>query len=465
MLTQLRIRNFKAWQDTGEMRLAPLTVVFGTNSSGKSSLGHLLLALKQTVLSTDRKRALHLGNKSTLIDLGTFDDCIFGHSKDRALEITLQWQLTPRMIVRNAEQREETYEGNRLELAATIGRDKAGQPQTNEFKYRLLQENQEQLRITHSRKDTTGTLTSHPLKLKHAVGRKWPAEPPEKFYRFTDRTLLRYQNADFLAEFALATERLLSHFFYLGPLREYPSRVYGWAGDTPTDVGKLGEQTIPALLSAAREGRQINRGPRRPLKAFDAFIAAWLKDLGVIDRFEIRPLAEGRKEYEVLVRTHPGAAEVKLTDVGFGVSQVLPALVQAFYAPPGSVVWMEQPEIHLHPLAQANLADAFISAVQASEGGQPRNTQLIVESHSEHFLTRLQRRVAEGVIQPEDVAIYYVKRRGAAAELEPLQVDLFGEISNWPDNFFGDEMGDVAARMRAAVGRRRNGEAVTAEAA
>ena len=79
MLTHVRIKNFKAWQDTGETRLAPLTVVFGTNSSGKSSLGHLLLALKQTVLSTDRKRALHLGDKSTFVDLGTFDDCIYGH--------------------------------------------------------------------------------------------------------------------------------------------------------------------------------------------------------------------------------------------------------------------------------------------------------------------------------------------------------------------------------------------------
>lgn len=455
MLTQIRIKNFKAWQDTRVVRLAPLTVVFGTNSSGKSSLGHLLLALKQTVLSTDRRRALHLGDRSSLIDLGTYDDCIFGHAPDKALEFMLRWQLPQKMVVRNAEQREESYEGDRLELSATIGRDKAGQPQTTEFKYRLLLDSQEKLRISHARKDSAGTLTCDPLKLKHAVGRKWPAEAPEKFYRFTDRTLLRYQNADFLAEFALATERLLSHFYYLGPLREYPNRTYGWAGETPPDVGKLGDQTIAAVLAAARDGRKLNRGPRRPLQRFDAFIAGWMKDLGVIDSFAIKPVAAGRKEYEVLVRTHPGAAEVKLTDVGFGVSQVLPALVQAFYAPPGSVVWMEQPEIHLHPLAQANLADAFISAVQAGENGQPRQTQLIVESHSEHFLTRLQRRVAEEVIRPEDVAIYYVKRQGAAAELEPLRVDMFGEITNWPDNFFGDEMGDIAARTLAASQRRR----------
>ncbi|MCW5657113.1 MAG: DUF3696 domain-containing protein [Burkholderiaceae bacterium] len=455
MLTHLRIKNFKAWQDTGDMRLAPLTVVFGTNSSGKSSLGHLLLALKQTVQSTDRKRALHLGDENTLVDLGTFDDCLFGHAPDRALEFTLRWRLPEPMVVRNAAGRDEAYEGNAMELRAAIGRDKVGQPQTNEFGYRLMQDARERLKIVHARKDNAGSLTSQPLKLVHAVGRKWPVEPPERFYRFTDRTLLRYQNADFLAEFALETERLLSQFFYLGPLRNYPRRQYGWAGDTPPDVGKLGEQTIAAILSAARDDRRLNRGPRKPLKRFDEFIAGWLKALGVIDNFEIKPVADGRKEYEVLVRTHPGTAQVKLTDVGFGVSQVLPALVQAFYAPPGSVVWMEQPEIHLHPLAQANLADAFISAVQAGEDGQPRETQLIIESHSEHFLTRLQRRVAEEVIRPEDVAIYYVKRKGPAAELEPLPVDMFGEITNWPPNFFGDEMGDIAARVRAAADLRK----------
>jgi predicted ATPase len=92
--------------------------------------------------------------------------------------------------------------------------------------------------------------------------------------------------------------------------------------------------------------------------------------------------------------------------------------------------------------------------VQAWEGGQPRNVQLIVESHSEHFLSRLQRRVAEGVIAPEDVAIYFCKRSGKSAELQPLELDLYGNIQNWPDNFFGNEMEDIAARTTAAMDRK-----------
>lgn len=199
----------------------------------------------------------------------------------------------------------------------------------------------------------------------------------------------------------------------------------------------------------------LNRGHRQRLTRFDEFIAKWLKDLGIIESFAVKPVAEGRKEYEVLVKTHVSASEVKITDVGFGVSQVLPALVQAFYCPPNSTIWMEQPEIHLHPQVQAELADVFISATQARENGKERHVQLIVESHSEHFLNRLQLRVAEGIVAPEDVAVYFCRRTGATTELEPLRLNMFGEIENWPENFFGDEMADIAGRTLAAIRRKK----------
>ena len=212
-----------------------------------------------------------------------------------------------------------------------------------------------------------------------------------------------------------------------------------------------GQFSVAAVLAAEAEARKLSRGKRQRQQTFAEFLADWLKTMGVIHSFKVAPVAVGRKEYEVLLKTHADSPEVKLTDVGFGVSQVMPALVEAFYAPKNSTVWMEQPEIHLHPQVQAHLADAFICAVQAWEGGQPRNVQLIVESHSEHFLNRLQRRVAEGRIAPEDIAIYFAKRSGKTAELEPLEMDLYGNIQNWPDNFFGDEMADAVARTTAAM--------------
>lgn len=451
MLTELRIQNFKAWKDTGPVRMAPLTVIFGANSAGKSSLGHLLLALKQTTLLSDRKRALHLGDKSSLIDLGTFADCLYGHDLKTALDFSLSWQLASPLAVKNSLDR-QSFSGKSIKLTSRIKAGKNEQPEVESIQYQLLNAGALVLSVDHG-KSLTGavTLDAEPLKLVKAAGRQWLLEPPEKFYRFSDVTLARYQNAGFLADFALETERMLSSLYYLGPLRKHPERTYQWSGDSPSDVGAQGEFTIAALLAASADGRKLNRGPKRVQQEFGPFIASWLKDLGVINRFKVKPVAEGRKEFEVLIQTHANAPEVKLTDVGFGISQVLPALVEAFYAPPNSMVWMEQPEIHLHPQVQAELADVFISAVQARENGKPRNVQLIVESHSEHFLTRLQRRVAEGVIGLDDIAVYFCKRSATGAELEPLKLNLFGDIENWPENFFGDEMADVTARTLAAM--------------
>jgi predicted ATPase len=452
MLTHLRIRNFKAWKDTGDIRLAPLTVIFGANSAGKSSLGHLLLALQQTARSSDRKRALHLGDATSSIDLGTFADCLHGHDLQQTLAFELGWSLSKNLEVRDPLQPSQRYQGNLMQLEVALKANKAQQPEVESLEYSLASKGQEVLDVALTR-DEKGKLglKSDAYGFKMADGRRWPLEEPEKFYRLSDTTLARFKNAGFLADFALATETMLESISYLGPLRNHPQRLYQWSGDMPASVGPSGEHAIAAILAAQGEGRRLNRGPKRHTQGFAEFIACWLKELGVIHEFSVLPVAEGRKEYEVLIKTHPKAPEVMLTDVGFGVSQVLPALVQAFYCPPHSTVWMEQPEIHLHPQVQAELADVFIAATQAREGGKARNVQLIIESHSEHFLNRLQRRVAEESVSPEDVAIYFCRSSSDGTELEPLKLNMFGEIENWPDNFFGDEMSDIAGRTIAAM--------------
>ncbi len=452
MLTTLRIKNFKAWRDTGSIRLAPLTVIFGANSAGKSSLGHLLLGLKQTALSTDRKRALHLGDTTSLIDLGTFADCLNGHDLSKTLDFELGWSLPKSMDVKDPLDNTQRFTGNQINLAVRLSAGKTGQPEVTSLKYALRNDDGIVLDVDLSRGlDRKFSLQSVNYQFKMADGRKWPLDEPEKFYRVSDLSIARFKNAGFLTDFALATENLLGSIAYLGPLRNHPQRTYQWSGDTPEGVGQTGDATVAAILAAQHENRMLNRGPKKAKQAFTPFIAGWLKDLGVINSFLVKPVAEGRKEYEVLVKTHAGAPEVKITDVGFGVSQVLPALVQAFYCRPHSTVWMEQPEIHLHPQVQAELADVFISAIKAREDGKERDVQLIIESHSEHLLNRLQRRIAEGALAPEDVAIYFCRRSGSSTELEPLRVNMFGEIENWPENFFGDEMADISARTLAAM--------------
>jgi len=452
MLTELRITNFKTWKDTGIIRLAPLTVVFGANSAGKSSLGHLLLALKQTALSSDRRRPLHLGDSNSLVDLGTFKDCIYNHDLSQPLGFRLAWRLPRSMEVKDPLNTSRRFRGDELTLDVSLKADKSEQPEITELTYELKEKGKHVLYVAYSQ-TAPGVyeLNSDAYRFTKTPGRQWPIGAPEKFYRVSEQSRARYQNAGFLSDFALATEEVLNKFYYLGPLRDYPKRIYQWSGDTPEDVGQKGEYAIAAILSAKAQSRWINRGPKQRMYPFDEFIAGWLKDLGIIHSFIVRQVAEGRKEYEVLVKTHAKGSEVNITDVGFGVSQVLPPLVEAYYCQIGSVVWMEQPEIHLHPLVQSRLADVFISAVKSREFSIERNVQFIVESHSEHFLNRLQRRIAEGWISPDDVAIYFCKRHNGAAELETLKLNLFGEIENWFENFFGNEMEELTARTVAAM--------------
>ncbi len=128
------------------------------------------------------------------------------------------------------------------------------------------------------------------------------------------------------------------------------------------------------------------------------------------------------------MRTTRSGPEVLLTDVGFGVSQVLPVVVESFYAEPGSTVIMEQPEIHLHPAVQAGLADLFIEAISSREYGQPPSDP---DDHRIPFRAPPPPAAAEdrrgGTVDPSDVACFFVSPGGRnGSSIEPLQVDEYG---------------------------------------
>ncbi len=127
--------------------------------------------------------------------------------------------------------------------------------------------------------------------------------------------------------------------------------------------------------------------------------------------------------------------------------------MQSFYTAPHSTVVIEQPELHLHPRVQAYLANLFTEAILARQDGEDRNVQFLIESHSEHFVYRLQRLIAEEVLKPDQVALYFCQAGHSGSRIEPLKLDEFGDISNWPDEFFGEEMEDVRLRLKAAADR------------
>ena len=141
----------------------------------------------------------------------------------------------------------------------------------------------------------------------------------------------------------------------------------------------------------------------------------------------------------VLTDTRSGV-EVTPADVGFGISQVLPIITE-LSARTNSVIMVEQPEIHLHPAMQAELADLLIESANPSG----RGNQVIAETHSETLIMRIQRRIKEQLITPADVLLLYVDQaEGGNASIRELRIDESGEfIDHWPGGFFDEQFNEI----------------------
>lgn len=454
MIHSLWLENFKSWQSTGAVRLAPLTGLFGTNSSGKTSLLQYLLMLKQTAESPDRNLVLDLGDAKSRVELGTYRDVVHRHDLAGELAWDMAWQLKEPLVVKDpAKKSSDLLQGDMVGFGANIhwernGGSGSGRPAVRRMRYAFAGAHFGMDEVADSAGQYELSTSSKKVKFKRVPGRAWNLPPPLKCYGFPDQVRNYFQNAAFLSDFELEFEKLMSQVFYLGPLREYPKREYPWGGAQPSDMGQRGEKVVEALLASRDQNVLYSYGKGKKRRTLVEVVATWLKELGLIDSFEVRPVAPGSKLFQVWVRRQSGAEEVLLTDVGFGVSQILPVITLCYYAPAGSVLLLEQPEIHLHPKVQAGLADVFIDAIQR------RNIQIVVESHSEHLLRRLQRNIAEERFPAQDTALYFCAIEAGVSRLVPLAVDLYGNIENWPEGFFGDEMGEIAAMQKAVLRRK-----------
>jgi hypothetical protein len=271
---------------------------------------------------------------------------------------------------------------------------------------------------------------------------------PVKSYGFPDQVQANYRNAGFLPQFVLAFEELFQEIYYLGPIRDYPQRIYDWTRVRPRDVGQRGEQAVQALLAAEQPWAVAEETSDYAVPSLEARVARWLRDLGLVESFHLERIGPSEDSYRVRVKVTVDSPEVSLADVGFGVSQFLPVLILCYYVPEGATIILEQPELHLHPSVQAGLADVFIDVIKH------RNVQIILESHSEHLVHRLRRRIAEQALASEDVDLYFVEMAGSESRIERLAVDVYGNINNWPADFFGDRMGDLLAQTDAEMQRK-----------
>jgi len=452
MLASLNFTNFKSWAKV-DMACSRITGIFGTNSSGKSSLIQFLLLMKQTKDATDRAVSLELNGD--LVQLGTIKDAIHQHDEQLAINFSLSFKLESSLSLSDPSNKKSSVvaEGDVLTISATVEvQSKA--PIATSLSYTLGG-------LTFELAPRVSGGTQFELKAKsvsaektdfgflRTPGRVWQLPGPVKSYGFPDQARTYFQNAGFLADLEAEYELELDHLFYLGPLRDPPKRDYLWARSRPSDVGQKGEKAIDAILAATEAGETRNLKYKSRQRPFQEMIAYWLREMGLIENFRVAEIAEGSNRWQARVKTSAGASEVLLTDVGFGISQVLPVITLLQYVPEGSTVILEQPEIHLHPLAQSGLADLIIQAATH------RNVQVILESHSEHLLLRLQRRIAEEAIKPADVKLYFCDAPKGTSTLTPLDVDLYGNIRNWPDKFMGDAFNEVAAAELKRIERRK----------
>lgn len=448
MLTELRFTNFKSWPQA-KLNCGMITGVFGTNSSGKTSLLQFLLLLKQTKDATDRAISLELNGD--LVELGTIRDAIHRHDEERSIEFGLSVLLpSPQGLTDPSDKRRSVIaRGDVLSQSAEIGVRRRA-PYTKKISYTLggmtfVLEQRDGDSHAFELRAQSEIAEKSSFRFVRTQGRAWKLPGPIKSYAFPDQARTFFQNSGFLAELENLYEEALDNIYYLGPLRHPPERDYLWARSRPTDVGTSGEKTIDAILSATEANETRNVKSKAWHMPFQEMIAYWLSAMGVIDSFRVEEIAEGSNLWRAYVRTRAGASEVQLTDVGFGVSQVLPVITLLQYVPEGSTVVLEQPEIHLHPLAQAALADVIIQAATH------RKVQVILESHSEHLLLRLQRRIAEKAVSADDVKLYFCDAPLGESILTPLELDLYGNILNWPEKFMGDSFGETAAAELARL--------------
>ena len=417
MITELRTQNFKSWQDTGTLQFAPLTGLFGANSSGKTSILQVLLMLKQTVEQpSDWNEPLYFGNEESLVNLGSFDDIIHRPADNQYLEISMSCKLLEKLTIQNIGEVDTLSFFTEIFMGA-LGNFHYGAGR-HFFKVDTYEKNSAgngyDVYTPDGRDSTQSSFRCYGIRGTSPT---------------TQKIFLNLENA---------FENLFSRILYLGPLREYPRRRYAWEGDHPKDIGQYGNKAISALLSG-----RIRHLPT------DEQIPKWLQRLELIDSYDLRPLSDTGQDYAFFVRQYKGGPEVQLIDIGFGVSQVLPVLILCYYAPEGSILILEQPEAHLHPKAQTELADVLIDVVEN------RNLQIILESHSEYLLSRLQRRIAEKEIASVDTALYFCEIKDGTSELKPLDVDEYGNIRNWPQDFFGDVTGELIKKTKVEMQQRK----------
>lgn len=442
MIRRLRLDNFRAFSHA-TLNLAPLTVLVGPNNAGKSSIISSIKLLSQTLTSADPEARL------LLEELGSFPDVIHGYDAKKAMGFRIDF---------------ERQEG-RLGLELSYGyRSQRRQVVLRSFRAFEAAPNREETTLIGT--SYSPSSDSQMLQKFEGMGDDNVPQMPIPFFHFFPRVNLqllhslerirRGQTLPVSSEVPVGASILnrssalnrkfremqgfLESLQYLGPFRQPPLRLYPFTGERPSKLGPTGSEALDMLTN---DYFQRGRGKKRITNE----VTNWFNKADIATKVRVKAISP--RHYDVKMQ-HPTTGELSnLADVGYGVSQILPVLVGGYGLPRGSLFIVEQPELHIHPKAQAEVGEFFCELIK-------RDVQSIVETHSEHLILRIQQKVALGELNPDDVAVSYIKPTPEGKQIVDLPLDRDGLFRvPWPDGFFEERKKEALNLARAPILRKR----------
>lgn len=445
---EFRWKNFRSIKDTGWLKVRPITIVIGANASGKTSLIAPLLILKQTIESSDT--TLPLKTIGKYCNAGSFKNLIFNHDIKNELSFCLRFRSKK---IKNNKKIDKIgeYPPGEIELSFSVpdknrtpilsryvvrdiyGRTMLSRKKLKSGRYSIIG-----MKFPKSSKGFHDIIrktlperflftAEGPFKerVKNIISRQMKIKTSKKFSEISVRTTEQedyyLQAVTFVRTFV---DRILKEISYLGPLSEYPKRMYEILGEIPQSVGTRGE-FAPEILFRQRDKKIMKH------------VNDWVAKFDINFHINCNVLAEGGAFTITLSREKGSKKEINFADTGFGLSQILPLIVQGYYAKPDALIIAEQPEIHLNPKLQTILADLFSDFAKNGVG-------VLVETHSEHLLLRLRHLVAKKLIKQEDIALYYTEKDGEKSTIREIPVEQNGHIKleDWPKGFFQESLSE-----------------------